>query len=69
MAVIHVGDACPDQESDEAEMINQLKEKFSIAGRSEKIQILTVLPKSWSGAKSKATSAWPKAFLREWQDK
>lgn len=37
------------QSDDESEMIKQLKEKFSnITKRSEKIQILTVLPKSWS---------------------
>ena len=36
------------QLSDEGEIIEQLKEKFANASRSEKIQILTVLPKSWS---------------------
>ena len=35
-------------ENDEVEIITQLKEKCSMAERSEKIQILTVLPKSWS---------------------
>ena len=34
--------------SDEAEIVAQLKEKYSTVSRSEKIQILTVLPKSWS---------------------
>ena len=34
---------------DGSEMIQQLKEKFrSTAQRSEQLQILTVLPKSWS---------------------
>ena len=34
---------------DESEMIRQLKEKFKeTIMRSEKVQILTVLPKSWS---------------------
>ena len=34
---------------DESEMIRQLKEKFEETNmRSEKVQILTVLPKSWS---------------------
>ena len=37
-----------DIKSDDSEIIQQLKEKFPTAGRSEKIQILTVLPKSWS---------------------
>ncbi len=34
--------------TDDIEMIDQLKEKYSTAQRSEKIQILTLLPKSWS---------------------
>ena len=34
--------------SDEDEIVAQLKEKFVIANRSEKILILTVLPQSWS---------------------
>ena len=34
------------------EMIKQLKEKFAVASsRSEKLTILTILPKSWSVAK------------------
>jgi hypothetical protein len=38
--------------SSEGEMIAQLKEKFHITGKeSEKVQILTVLPKSWSISK------------------
>ena len=32
---------------DDSEKISQLKKKFSIASRSEKIQILTILPQSW----------------------
>ena len=37
------------QQSDESEIIMQLKEKFnSSVKRSEKLRILTVLPKSWS---------------------
>lgn len=43
-----IGDVHSDQTNDEGEIIKQLKEKFSTVGRSEKIQILTVLPKSWS---------------------
>ena len=36
----------------ESEIINQLKEKFNTSNiRSEKVQILTVLPKSWSKKK------------------
>ena len=38
--------------SDESEIILQLKEKFSVTtNRSEQVQILTVLPKSWSRKK------------------
>ena len=34
---------------DEAEIIKQIKDKFNKSSdRSEKVQILTVLPKSWS---------------------
>ena len=37
------------QEDDESEMLLQLKEKFqSTSNRSEQLQILTVLPKSWT---------------------
>ena len=36
------------EQTNEVEIITQLKEKYSTAGRSEKIQILTVIPKSWS---------------------
>ena len=32
---------------EDSEIIRQLKEKFSTASRSEKVQILTILPKSW----------------------
>lgn len=34
--------------SDDGEIIAQLKDKFRTANRSEKVQILTVLPQSWS---------------------
>lgn len=34
--------------SDDGEIIAQLKERFATANRSDKVQILTVLPKSWS---------------------
>ena len=34
--------------NDENEIIRQLREKFKEAKRSEKVQILTVLPRSWS---------------------
>ena len=43
-----MGDTYSDQTDDEGELVRQLKEKFLTAERSEKIQILTVLPKSWS---------------------
>jgi len=36
------------QSKDDGEIVQQLKEKFTSASRSEKVQILTVLPKSWS---------------------
>ena len=37
-----------EKDQDFDEMISQMKEKFKITqSRSEKIQILTVLPKSW----------------------
>lgn len=42
-AVISERPSCSD-----CEIVSQLKEKFPTATRSEKIQILTVLPKSWS---------------------
>ena len=42
------GDVHSEQTNDEVEIITQLEKKYSTAGRSEKIQILTVLPKSWS---------------------
>lgn len=48
---IFVGDIKP---SDESEIISQLKEKFSIADKSEKVQILTIMPKSWSIRKLQA---------------
>ena len=39
-------------QDDGREMIKQLKEKFAVASsRSEKLTILTILPKSWSVAK------------------
>ena len=34
--------------TDDGEIVAQLKEKFCTATKSEKIQILTILPKSWS---------------------
>ena len=38
-----------DKQNDESEMLQQLKEKFdSTSQNSVKVQILTVLPKSWS---------------------
>ena len=40
--------------SDDSEIIAQLKEKYSTADRSEKLQVLTVLPKSWSIRKIEA---------------
>ena len=43
-----ISDTYSDQMSDEGEMVKRLKEKFFTADRSEKIQILTVLQKSWS---------------------
>ena len=42
----------PSGPNDESEILLQLKEKFhSIAENSVKVQILTVLPKSWSISK------------------
>ena len=35
-------------QNDEGEIILQLKEKFQITKRSEQLQILTVLPQSWT---------------------
>ena len=35
-------------QNDEGEIILQLKEKFQITKRSEQLQILTVLPRSWT---------------------
>jgi len=40
-----------DESDTEYEILSQLKEKFKIAKRNEKIQILTILPKSWSISK------------------
>lgn len=37
-----------EKSSDDGEIIAQLKEKFHTADRSEKVRILTVLPRSWS---------------------
>ena len=42
------GDVHSDQTNDEDEIIKQIKEKFSTVGRSERIQILIILPKRWS---------------------
>ena len=36
------------ESTDDGEMISQLKEKYLTANRSEKVQILTTLPDSWS---------------------
>ena len=41
-----MGDIYSDQTGDEGEMVRQLKEKFSTAERSEKIQSLTVYLKA-----------------------
>ena len=44
-----IGDVQSKNSDDAGEMIMQLKEKFeTTASRSEKVQLLTVLPKSWS---------------------
>jgi hypothetical protein len=40
------------EKADFKEMMEQLKEKFSTTKtRSEKVKVLTVLPRSWSGRK------------------
>ena len=42
-------DAASNGSDSESEMVKQLKEKFhGTTERSEKVQVLTVLPKSWS---------------------
>ena len=42
-------EAAPTNDNDGKEMIKQLKEKFeTLTNTSEKLQLLTVLPKSWS---------------------
>lgn len=38
-------------DNSQTEIIDQLKEKFAVGSKSEKLQILTVLPKSWSCAR------------------
>ena len=49
-----IGSGCGNDDSDESEMIMQLKEKFhSTTERSLKVQILTVLPMSLSIKKFK----------------
>lgn len=40
-----------DCEGSQTEIVDQLKEKFTTATKSERLQILTVLPKSWSCAR------------------
>ena len=37
--------------NDGEEIVQQLKEKFNSTTRSERLRIVTVLPKSWSGRK------------------
>ena len=66
---------CDEQtvDQDGGEMIQQLKQKFlTTNSRSEKLQILTVLPKSWPLAKverefgvSKYTAMKAKDLVRE----
>ena len=47
-----VGHEEKETQDDGLEMIKQLKDKFAVASsRSEKLTILTILPKSWSAAK------------------
>lgn len=56
-----VGDVQKTSQSDESEILTQLKGKFGTASKSEKIQILTILPQSWSIRKVQAefgTSIW-----------
>ena len=44
-----LGDVPSEDTDDEGEMIKQLKQKFhTTTTRSDKVQILTVLPRSWS---------------------
>lgn len=60
------------EETSSAEIIIQLKDKYHVANRSEQIQILTILPQSWSireiqaefGA-SKFAARQAKALVRE----
>ena len=50
-AMEHTGliEVAPTNDSDGKEMIQQLKEKFeTLTNTSEKLQLLMVLPKSWS---------------------
>ena len=49
----------------DGEIIAQLKERFSTAKRSEKVQILTVLPQSWSIRKIQSEFRAPKFMVRK----
>lgn len=49
MKRVMISDVQSDEDDDEGEIIKPLKDKFqSTTERSEKVQILTILPKSWS---------------------
>ena len=55
MKKVMVQDTESSDNHDDGEIIKQLKEKFNTtAERSEKVQVLTVLPKSWSMRKVQA---------------
>lgn len=52
--------------NDSDEMISQLKEKFeSVPSRSEKIQILSILPKSWKASKIQEEFGVPKYMAEQ----
>jgi hypothetical protein len=54
--IFNLTDSSGSDSSSEGEMIAQLKEKFHITGKkSEKFQILTVLPESWLGKSNKTS--------------
>jgi hypothetical protein len=47
--MFNLTDSCGSDSSGDDKMIAQVKEKFHITGKkSEKVQILMVVPKSWS---------------------
>ena len=62
-------DVQPDETDDEGEIIKQLKERFhSATNMSEKVQILTVLPKSWSVRKLQSEFGTSNYMARKLKD-